>query len=73
MTSNREIEVLKANNSEMMCTDHPDQPAVLVCENMGFAYCAECRDNNEMRTGCSYCPNVGKCEIQAYYNEQESS
>lgn len=68
---NIEIQITKVNNEGRMCDDHPDRPAVIFCENMGDAYCEECRDTSEMRTGCGYCPNVGKCEIQAYYNALE--
>ena len=67
------FEVVTANNSGRMCDDHPDRPAVLLCENMGYAYCEECRDTTEMRVGCGYCPNVGHCEIQAYYNELKTT
>lgn len=60
------------NKNEVTCDNHPDRKAVIRCKNMGYAYCRECRTIVEMRTGgCGYCPNVGHCAIQAYYNKLE--
>ncbi len=68
---NFKFKIIKVNHSGRMCDDHPDRQAVIFCENMGYAFCRECRDTTELRRGCGYCPDVGKCEIQAYYNKLE--
>ena len=55
------------------CDEHPDRPAVLICLNLGLAYCDECRVASDLRISCGYCPETGHCEIQPYYNELENS
>lgn len=52
-----------------VCQNHPDRSAVLCCPR-GRAFCAECREQEEMRSGvCGYCPHVGdsSCPIQKHY------
>ncbi len=68
------LDILAAGKvrNERVCDEHPERPAVLICINMGYAHCEECRDTTELRTGCGYCPDTGNCEIQAYYNKLEN-
>lgn len=60
--------------NEKICSVHPERKAVISCRRLGTAFCAECRENAEMRSGfCGYCPNKGHCAIQRFYLAREAN
>jgi len=62
-TDTEEIQKLRKGVLELMLSEHPS--SCLICEDrMGCWEAHECTGRAEVTTGCKFCPNNARCELQ---------
>jgi predicted molibdopterin-dependent oxidoreductase YjgC len=63
-TSTEKVRELRKRVLELLLTEHPS--ACLVCSDRLSCWDShECTGRAEITTGCHFCPNHGRCELQA--------